>query len=75
MAASCGQVMENYGMTKEGGDVGYGVIFSFDPSTSTYKNLYSFNGSNGANPTGSLVQAKNGKLYGITPRGGSNNTG
>ena len=31
-----------YGMTSHGGSNGYGVIFSFDPSTSTYTKLKDF---------------------------------
>jgi len=71
-----------YGMTCFGGsygndygDYGYGVIFSFDPSTSTYTKLKDFDFTNGAHPIGSLVQASNGKLYGMTERGGSNDGG
>jgi uncharacterized repeat protein (TIGR03803 family) len=58
-----------YGMTTYGGS-GYGVIFSFDPSTSTYTKLKDFDGTNGGNPSGSLIQATNGKLYGMTSAGG-----
>jgi len=64
-----------YGMTSQGGGPGYGVIFSYDPSTSTYTKMKNFNGTNGAFPLGSLVQASDGKLYGMTSQGGSNNYG
>jgi len=69
-----------YGMTNTGGnyDVGgrsYGVIFSFDPSTSTYTKLKDFDYTNGANPYGSLMQASDGKLYGMTTQGGSSGVG
>ncbi len=64
-----------YGMTGFGGSGGYGVIFSFDPLTSTYTKLKDFDGTNGRNPYGSLLQASNGKLYGMTASGGSNNYG
>jgi uncharacterized repeat protein (TIGR03803 family) len=64
-----------YGMTTYGGNMGYGVIFSFDPATSTYKKLKDFEASNGINPRGGLMLANNGKLYGMTSRGGSNNKG
>jgi uncharacterized repeat protein (TIGR03803 family) len=60
-----------YGMTNSGGSMGYGVIFSFNPSTSTYAKLKDFDGTNGGNPYGSLVQASDGKLYGMTYQGGS----
>jgi len=71
-----------YGMTAQGGDSrpqgandDYGVIFSFDPSTSNYTMLKKFDGTNGKYPRGSLIQASNGKLYGMTQYGGSNNGG
>jgi uncharacterized repeat protein (TIGR03803 family) len=64
-----------YGMTGGGGSNNYGVIFSFDPSTSTYTKLYDFDNINGANPSGSLTQASNGKLYGMMREGGSNGIG
>jgi uncharacterized repeat protein (TIGR03803 family) len=59
-----------YGMTSEGGANGYGVIFSYDPTTSLYKKLVDFNYTNGANPLGSLIQGKDGKLYGMASKGG-----
>jgi uncharacterized repeat protein (TIGR03803 family) len=34
-----------------------------------------FDGTNGANPSGDLVQASNGKLYGMTYGGGDNYRG
>jgi len=64
-----------YGMTSEGGNKNVGAIFSFDPSNSTYTRLKDFDGINGSNPKGSLVQAGNGKLYGITEHGGTVDSG
>ncbi|MEO7482756.1 MAG: choice-of-anchor tandem repeat GloVer-containing protein [Ferruginibacter sp.] len=65
-----------YGMTREGGNNGLGVIFSFDPSTYTYTRLKDFDGVvSGSFPNGSLIQASNGKLYGMTNSGGSNEVG
>ena len=64
-----------YGMTSSGGSNGVGVIFSFNPATGTYTNLWNFNGANGASPYGSLVQTSDGKLYGMTINGGSDNAG
>ena len=72
MQASDGKL---YGMTLDGGSSGYGVIFSFDPSSSTYTKLKDFDNTNGANPYGSLMQASDGKLYGMTAGGGSSNDG
>lgn len=64
-----------YGMTQWGGKNGFGVIFSFDPSTTTYTTLKDFDNVSGATPTGSLIQASDGKLYGMTQEGGSGNVG
>lgn len=64
-----------YGMTSRGGTADKGVIFSFDLFTSTYKKLKDFNNADGANPFGSLMQASNGKLYGMTGEGGIHNNG
>ena len=55
-----------YGMTAHGGTYDDGVIFEFDPATGIYVKKFDFGGSNGKNPSGSLVQATNGKLYGMT---------
>ncbi len=65
-----------YGMTDGGGPAGTGKVFEFDPLTATHKDIVSFyNKEIGAYPIGSLVQAKNGKLYGRTSGGGVNNMG
>lgn len=64
-----------YAMTAEGGSRNVGVIFSFDPSSSTYTKLKDFDLTNGGNPNGNLMQAKDGKLYGMTARGGSGAAG
>ncbi|MEP7111369.1 MAG: choice-of-anchor tandem repeat GloVer-containing protein [Ferruginibacter sp.] len=64
-----------YGVTSFGGSSGNGVIFSFDPFTSNYTKLIDFDNTNGAFPQGSLIQASDGKLYGLTFQGGSNNFG
>jgi uncharacterized repeat protein (TIGR03803 family) len=52
-----------------------GIIYSFDPSTSGYNELYSFNASsNGRDPNGFLIQGNDGKLYGMTWQGGNNSS-
>jgi len=63
-----------YGLTNKGGSgsIGYGVIFSLNPSDSVFQVLYNFDGTNGQYPYGSLMQAANGKLYGMCH---SNTTG
>ena len=64
-----------YGMTSTGGSYDAGVIFSYNIATSTYTKLKDFDYTNGGNPYGDLVQASDGKLYGMTRVGGSNNVG
>lgn len=60
-----------YGTTSQGGVFNHGTLFSFDPATSVYATLYAFDGgSNGSEPLGTLMQASNGKLYGMTSEGG-----
>jgi uncharacterized repeat protein (TIGR03803 family) len=58
-----------YGITS-GGQSGTGVIYSFDPISSTYSKLYEFDNYSGANGMSGLIQASDGKLYGMTPNGG-----
>jgi len=65
-----------YGLTQGGGDVtnfayGNGVIFCFDPSTNIFTDLYHFHQLDGIRPYGNLMQATDGKLYGLTTCGGS----
>jgi uncharacterized repeat protein (TIGR03803 family) len=60
-----------YGLTKFGGVLNSGTIYSYNTNTNVKTHLYSFSGSpDGLYPEGSLVQASNGKLYGTTVRGG-----
>lgn len=64
-----------YGMTALGGRKGFGVIYSFDPSSSAYTTRFNFDSINGARPAGRLMQSKDGRLYGMTFDGGSKNAG
>jgi uncharacterized repeat protein (TIGR03803 family) len=64
-----------YGMTYKGGDNNDGVLFSFDETSGTYSKLNDFDGVNGADPLGSLVQTPDGKIYGTTSDGGILNAG
>ncbi len=68
-----------YGTTFVGGDYNYGTVYKMSPSGAV-TSLYSFcsSGKNcpgGANPSGGLVQAKNGKFYGTTNDGGLDGNG
>ncbi len=66
-----------YGMTEFGGITSEGEIFSFDITNNTYDTLFNFNSfnNNGYNPIGGIIQANNGKLYGMTSIGGQANRG
>ena len=56
-----------YGMTILGGEDSAGTIFEYDMASDTINKLYDFNsGTDGFQPHGSLLQASNGKLYGLT---------
>lgn len=64
-----------YGMTSAGGTNNKGVIFEYDYTTNTYTKKIDLNGIDGSYPSGTLMQASNGMLYGMTTQGGANNRG
>jgi len=64
-----------YGMASLGGINSRGVIFSYEPSSSNYTKVVEFDSTNGSNPYGSLIQALDGKLYGMTYGGGNKDAG
>jgi uncharacterized repeat protein (TIGR03803 family) len=64
-----------YGVTSWSGENGKGVLFKYNLVTNEYIKKYDFDGANGERPSGSLVFAKNGKLYGVTTYGGTNEKG
>jgi uncharacterized repeat protein (TIGR03803 family) len=65
-----------YGMTREGGANGMGVLFEYDFIADTCIKKIDFSGStNGRIPWGSLLKATNGKLYGMTSSGGLTDDG
>ena len=65
-----------YGMTSVGGTNNLGVLFQYNPTTNAYTKKIDFSGTtNGSGPVGSLIQASDGKLYGMTKLGGANNSG
>ena len=68
-----------YGTTVNGGTAGMGTVFQLTPPAATGGEwtetvLYNFTGQNGdgANPQAGLVFGMSGRLYGVTPSGGSN---
>lgn len=64
-----------YGMSRSGGENGDGAIYEYDIDTNTITVVHSLNEPDGRGPRGSLMQASNGKLYGMTTIGGSNSLG
>jgi uncharacterized repeat protein (TIGR03803 family) len=66
-----------YGMTDQGGTENLGTIFKMNPLTMKVTTLHKFVGGNGDGklPTGGLVEATDGNLYGETSGGGSSNDG
>jgi uncharacterized repeat protein (TIGR03803 family) len=63
-----------YGMTRKGGSSGYGVVFSFDITTSNYQVLHDFSGgpTDGATTDHGYVVQSGNCLYGMTTYGGPN---
>lgn len=65
-----------FGVTDRGGDADKGTIYKLDLH-GTLTVLHSFAGApqDGANASGGLIKGKDGKLYGITLRGGARDRG
>jgi uncharacterized repeat protein (TIGR03803 family) len=60
-----------YGVTRSGGVLDMGTLFSFDPLTNAYERVHDFKGPDGEEPSGGLMLASDGKLYGVTRYGGN----
>ncbi len=64
-----------YGTTFAGGSVGVGTVFTLS-AAGQFASIHSFSYSNdGANPSGPLLPASDGYLYGVTTNGGRANKG
>jgi uncharacterized repeat protein (TIGR03803 family) len=68
-----------YGVTRYGGNTnensyGLGTVFKITP-TGSLTTLNAFNGSDGENPWGPLVEGSDGNLYGVANGGGTNGDG
>ena len=59
-----------YGATSQGGVGGQGTVFQIT-TNGLLTTLFWFNGTNGANPQSTLIQARDGAFYGTTEFGGS----
>ncbi len=64
-----------YGLTSKGGGMDSGVLFGYNINSGIQNVLINFRNTTGYYPLGSLMQASNGKLYGMTSMGGANNMG
>jgi uncharacterized repeat protein (TIGR03803 family) len=63
-----------YGTTSRGGGHNHGTVFKITTSGSL-TTLYSFNGTDGADPYAGLVQGRDGDFYGTTTQGGAHDKG
>ena len=60
-----------YGTTLQGGSANRGTLFRFDPAAPTLTTLHAFTTeAAGWSPSGGVMQASDGMLYGVTERGG-----
>lgn len=64
-----------FGTTYTGGNFTNGTIFSINKNGTGYTVLTHFAGTNGANPSTSLLSASDGRLYGTTDAGGTSSNG
>lgn len=65
-----------YGMTSKGGANDMGVIFQYVPGATSITIKHEFSvAADGKNPYGTLMQASDGNLYGMTCYGGAYNLG
>ena len=70
-----GQDGRLYGVANGGGSNGGGTIFAYDPVGGVFAKLHDFDGTKGAQPTGELLLAQDGRLFGNTSSGGTNDKG
>ncbi len=64
-----------YGATERGGVNNVGALFEYNIATQAYTKVFDFASATGAYPSGTLVQADDGKLYGFCSGGGANSGG
>src|SRR2546430_652234 len=64
-----------YGTCYDGGSFSSCTIYKFNPSSSVYTDVISFDVTHGDYPTSGVIEGPNGKLYGAASAGGSNDSG
>lgn len=64
-----------YGTAYTGGGVGYGTLFEYDLLSGSFTTRVNFTHANGSRPSGTMILAGNGKLYGTTEEGGATGEG
>lgn len=64
-----------YGCTSTGGLNDGGILFEYSPGANAIHKLIDFSNSLGYLPHGGVIQGNNGRLYGMTYRGGVNDAG
>ncbi len=72
LAATNGKL---YGTACHGGTNNAGVLFSFDADSSIYTVVFDFDIINGKCPLSSVIQATDGKIYGVCSQGGNDSLG
>jgi uncharacterized repeat protein (TIGR03803 family) len=60
-----------YGTTSIGGLAGNGIVFSMNADGTNYTKLHEFTDNEGYEPSGKLLEASDGKLYGACKYGGA----
>lgn len=64
-----------YGVADVGGSTGNGIIYSINQNGTGYLKLHEFADNEGYEPSGKLLEASDGRLYGVLQYGGGSNTG
>jgi len=64
-----------YGTTLQGGSFGGGTLYSYNPVNGSHIILFDFNSETGYTPLTTSLTLYNGKLYGTTTNGGTENGG
>ena len=59
-----------YGTTRDGGRNGLGTVFQMNPSGTSFGVIHHFEGFEGSHPYATLIQARDGHLYGTMYSGG-----